>query len=89
MSPGPGRVIGNMLGWSQGEKTVRSGVWLSRGVLQGENLFLPFAQQETGKRRGPTSQCGRSLVIPRVLVRACLGKAQLSGDELESGAGHC
>ena len=37
--PGPGRVIRNMFGWSQLEKTVRSGVWLFRGALRGENLF--------------------------------------------------
>ena len=37
--PGPGRIIRNMLGWSQMEKTVRSGVWLFRGALQGESLF--------------------------------------------------
>ena len=30
---------GNMFGWSQLEKTVRSGVWLFRGALRGENLF--------------------------------------------------
>ena len=28
--PGPGRIIGNMLGWSQLEKTGGSGVWLFR-----------------------------------------------------------
>ena len=39
VSPGPGRVIRNMLGWSQLEKTSRSGVWLFRGALQGESLF--------------------------------------------------
>ena len=39
-SPGPGIVIRNMLGWSQMEKTERSGVWLFRGALQGENLFF-------------------------------------------------
>ena len=37
--PGPGRIIRNMFGWSQLEKTVRSGVWLFRGALRGENLF--------------------------------------------------
>ena len=37
--PGPGIVIRNMLGWSQLEKTERSGVWLFRGALRGENLF--------------------------------------------------
>ena len=37
--PGTGRVIRNMLGWSQLEKTARSGVWLFRGARQGGNLF--------------------------------------------------
>ena len=49
VSPGPGRVPRNMLGWSQLEKTVGSGVWLFRGALRGENLFfLPLTQLETG-----------------------------------------
>ena len=38
--PGPGRVIRNMLGCSQLEKTAGSGVWLFRGALQGKNLFF-------------------------------------------------
>ena len=38
--PGPGRVIGNMFGWSQLEKSERSGVWVFRCALQGENLFF-------------------------------------------------
>ena len=37
--PGPDRVIRNMIGWSLQEQTDRSGVWLFRGALQGENLF--------------------------------------------------
>ena len=88
--PGPGRVIRNMLGWSQLEKTARSGVWLFRSALRGENLFSSFyAQQETGLRRDRTTQRGRSLWIPRVLVRVRTGEAPLSGHVLESGVGHC
>ena len=45
---GPGTVIRNMLGWTLEEKTEGSGVWLFRGALEGENLFLPFFQWETG-----------------------------------------
>ena len=61
--PGPGRVIRNMFGWSQLEKTVRSGVWLFRGALRGENLFSsPLTQQETGSGKGRTTQRGRSPV---------------------------
>ena len=40
VSLGPGRVIRNMLGWSQLEKTDRSGVWLFRGALQGRIFFF-------------------------------------------------
>ena len=39
VSPGPGRVIRNMLGWSLMEKTNESGVWLFQGALKAENLF--------------------------------------------------
>ena len=49
--PGPGRIIRNILGWSLLEKTERSVVWVFRGALQGENLFLSLTQQETGKGR--------------------------------------
>ena len=37
--PGPSIVIRNMIGWSLKEKTEKSGVWVFRGALQGENLF--------------------------------------------------
>ena len=47
----PGRIIRNMFGWSQLEKTVRSGVWLFRGALRGRIFFLPLTQLETGLRR--------------------------------------
>ena len=77
--PAPGRVIRNMLGWSQLEKADRSGVWLFRGALQGE----------TGDIRDRTTQRGLSLVVPRVLVRTRTGKAPLSGHTLENGAGNC
>ena len=48
-SPGPGRVIRNMLGWTLAEKTEGSGVWLFRGALKGENIFLPFFSGRLGK----------------------------------------
>ena len=50
--PGPGRVIRNMFGWSQLEKTVRSGVWLFRGALQGENLFSLLDAAGDWERKG-------------------------------------
>ena len=37
--PRPGRVVRNMLGWSQFEKTARSGVLLFQSALGWENLF--------------------------------------------------
>ena len=78
-----------MLGWTLLEKTAGSGVRLFRGALQGENLFLPLLQQDTGLRRDRTTQCGRSLVIPRAQVRMRMGKAPLSGHTLDGDAGHC
>ena len=85
VSPGPGRVFRNMLGWLQLEKTVRSPVWLSRGALQGENLLSSLDAAGDWDR---ATQRGRSLLVPRVLVRTRTGKAPLSGHTLESGAGH-
>ena len=52
VSPGPGRVIRNMLGWSQLEKTDRSGVWLFRGALQGENLFSSLDAAGDWEKKG-------------------------------------
>ena len=64
-----------MLGWSQLEKTTRSGVWLFRGARQGRVFSLPFSQRETGSGRGRTTQRGRSFSVLRVLVRMRMGKA--------------
>ena len=91
LSPGPDRVIRNMLGWSQLEKTAGSGVWLVVPWChpRGESFFFSLTKLETGKRRGRTTQRRRSLVIPRALVRMRTGKAPVSGHTLESGAGHC
>ena len=50
--PGLGRVIRNMFGWSQLEKTVRSGVWLFRGALRGENLFSSLCAAGDWVRKG-------------------------------------
>ena len=49
--PGQGRIIRNMLGWSQLGKTVRSGVWLFRGALQGV-MFSSLAVAGDWKRKG-------------------------------------
>ena len=50
--PGPGIVIRNRLGWSHMEKTERSGVWLFRGALQGENLFSLLDTTGGWERKG-------------------------------------
>ena len=48
VSPGPGKVIRNMLGWPQ-LKTDSSGVWFFPWCPpRGESFFLPLTQQETG-----------------------------------------
>ena len=49
---GQAELIRNMLGWSQLEKTDRSGVWLFRGALQGENLFSSFDAIGDWERKG-------------------------------------
>ena len=52
VSPRPGSVIKNMLGWSQLEKTDRSGVWLFRGALQGRNLFSFLSAEGDWVKKG-------------------------------------
>ena len=56
---------------------------------EGRIFFLPSAQLETGLGKGRTTQRGRSLVIPRALVRIRTGEAPLSGLTLAGGAGRC
>ena len=46
--PGPGRIVRNMLGWSQLEKTASSGVWLFRGALRGGIFFFPLRSRRLG-----------------------------------------
>ena len=75
--PVPGRVIRNMSGWSQLEKSDGSAVWFFRGALQGENLFSSLDAAGDWVKRDRTTQRGRSLVIPRALVRMRTGKAPL------------
>ena len=89
VSPGPGIVIRNMLGWSQEEKTVRSGVWLFRGALQGENLFISLCAAGNWVKKGSCLTAWSVPWVPRVLVRTRSGRAHLSGRILASGAGHC
>ena len=82
--PGPGRAIRNMLGWSQLERTERSGVWLFRGALQGKNLFSSFDVAGDWEKKGSHHTAWGAPVIPHALVRACG-----HGPAMESGAVHC
>ena len=50
--PGTGRVIRNMLGWSQLEKTERCGVWVFWGALRRENLFSSLCAAGDWERKG-------------------------------------
>ena len=76
---GSGRMIRNMLGWSQLKKTDRSEVSCFGGVLKGENIFLPFLQRETGLKRDRTAQRERPPWVPLVLARMRAGLAKLWG----------
>ena len=72
--PGPGRIIRNMLGWSQMEKTVGSGVWLFRGPLQGESLFSSLVAAGDWVRKGSyhtawSVPCGSSCTCSYVYGR--------------------
>ena len=62
----------------------------SEGVVP-HSVVGPFSffVYETGKRRGRTTQRGRSPVIPHALVHMRMNMVPLSGQILESGAGHC
>ena len=60
------------------------------GVPSKERIFfLSLVQQETGKGKGRTTQRGRSLVIPHVLVHMRMDMAPLPGHTLDCGVGHC
>ena len=50
--PGPGRVVRNMLGWTQLENTERSGVCVFQCVLQGVNLFSSLGAIGDWERKG-------------------------------------
>ena len=50
--PGPGSEIRRQLGWTQMEKTGRSGVWFFRGALQGEDLFSSLAVSGDWVKKG-------------------------------------
>ena len=58
-----------------GQEQLGLGYGCSGVPFEGRIFFLPSAQQETGLRRDCTTQRGRFLVIPRLLVRTRTGKA--------------
>ena len=73
VSPGPGRVIRNMLGWSKLEETEGSGVWVCRGALQGKMFCFPWRNWRLGKGRVVPHSVGGPLaflVLLLVFVRA-------------------
>ena len=88
VSRGPGRIKRNMLGWTLEEKTDRSGVWLFRSALRGENLFCSLTQREIGSGRDRTAQRGRSLVSSSCSCSYAYGQGP-AGRILVSDAGHC
>ena len=48
VSPGPGRIIRNMLGWTLEEKTDGCGVWFCRSPSRGESFFFHFRSRWLG-----------------------------------------
>ena len=82
---GPGREVGNGMGWTLLEKTTRSGVrW------EGAVHSLHLLQLEIGSGKDRFLQRGRpSLRFLRVLAHTRMSEARLSGHSLGGGAGHC
>ena len=85
VSPGPGREVRNGMGWTLLEKTTRSGLWRLRAALGEAGFSLRLLQLETGPGKDPSLQLGRSSRSLRVLAHIRMGKARLSGHNLESG----
>ena len=87
--PGPGRVIRNMLGWSQLEKTARSFVWLFRSAYRGESLLSSLRAAGDWIKKG---SCHTAWSVPWDSSCTCsyaYGRGPASGHVLESGVGHC
>ena len=87
--PGPDIVIRNMLGWSLLEKTERSGVWLFRGALQGENLFSSLDVTADWVRKGSYRTAWAVPCDSSCTCSYAYGHGPAMGHTLESGAGHC
>ena len=63
VSPGPGRVIRNMLGWSLMEKTEGSGVLLFWSALKGENFSSLCAAGDWAQKGSCDSSCSCSYAL--------------------------
>ena len=88
--PGQGRIIKNMLGWSQLGKTVRSGVWLFRGAPSRGEYFSSLDAVGEWVKKGSYHTAWS---VPRDSSCTCscaYGHGPAIGPHtLESGAGHC
>ena len=87
--PVPGRIIRNTLGWSLLEETDRSGVWLFRGALQGENLFSSLDAVGGWVKKGSYHTAWSVPCDSSCTCSYSYGQAPLSGHVLESGVDHC
>ena len=87
VSPGPGREVGNVIGWTSLEKTARSGVWLFRGALAGSSAFFALAAAGDWVKKGSFLTVWAVLFF--LLFHMRMGEARLSGHNLGSGVGHC
>ena len=87
--PGPGSENRKQLGWTQLEKTEKSGCGFSGVPFKGMIFFHLLPKPLTGNGRDRTKQRGRSLGVPRVHALMLMGMAQLSGRIREGGAWHC
>ena len=82
------KLEGNWVGHSW-RKLAGLGCGFSGVPFKGRIFFLPLPFQETGLKRGRTTQRGRSLGIPCARAHTCMGMAQLSGHTRVSSVGYC
>ena len=83
------RVIRNMIGWTLQEKTDRSGVWLFRGALQGENLFSLLDAAGDWERKGSYRTAWAVLLDSSCTCSYAYGHGPAIGPHTGSVAGHC
>ena len=75
---GPGCEIRTLLGWTQLEKTGRSGVWFFRGAYQGEDIFSSLAVSGDWVKKG-SYHTDWSVPGDSLCSHMRMGMAQLSG----------